>query len=176
VTLKLADKKAIVAEIGAIAKNAHSVVSAEYRKLTVSDMTALRVKARSLGVIVRVVRNTLASRALEDTNFSCLKEKLVGPLLLAFSENEPGAAPRLMRAFAKEHEKLVIKSLAFDGRLLAATDLDKLADLPTREEAISILMSVIKAPITKLARTLSEPHAKLTRTMAALGEQLQSAG
>jgi large subunit ribosomal protein L10 len=176
VTLRLADKQAIVAEVGEVAKAALSAVTAEYRGLSVGEMSQLRVQARSSGVYLRVVRNTLARRALEGTHFACLQDTLVGPLLLAFSQQEPGAAARLIRSFTKQNEKLVVKALALDGQLLPAKDLDKLANLPTRDEAIATLMAVMRAPITKLVRTLAEPHAKLVRTIAAVRDQRQAAG
>lgn len=174
-TLRLEDKQAIVAEVGEIAKNALSAVTAEYRGLSVGEMSQLRLQARNAGVYMRVVRNTLARRAIQGTGFACLQDTLVGPLLLAFSQKEPGAAARLIRSFTKQNEKLVVKALAFDGQLLAVSDLDKLANLPTRDEAIALLMAVIKAPITKLVRTLAEPQAKLVRTVAALREKQQAA-
>lgn len=175
VTLRLEDKQAIVAEVGEVAKNALSAVTAEYRGLSVGEMSQLRVQARSSGVYLRVVRNTLARRALEGTGFACLQDTLVGPLLLAFSQQEPGAAARLIRTFTKQNEKLVVKAVAFDGQLLAVNELDKLANLPTRDEAIATLMAVMKAPITKLVRTLAEPQAKLVRTLAAVRDKQQAA-
>lgn len=176
VTLRLEDKQAIVAEVGEVAKNALSVVTAEYRGLSVEELSQLRVQARSSGVYLRVVRNTLARRALEGTSFMCLQDTLVGPLLLAFSQQEPGAAARLIKTFARQNQKLLVKALAFDGQLLPVNALDKLASLPTRDEAIATLMAVMKAPITKLVRTLAEPQAKLVRTIAAIRDQRQAAG
>jgi large subunit ribosomal protein L10 len=175
VTLKLEDKKAIVAEVEEVATRALSAVTAEYRGLTVEQMTRLRTQARTNGVYLRVVRNTLARRAIEKTAFACLQEALVGPLVLAFSINEPGSAARLVRDFAKECDKLVVKSLVFEGQLMAANDLEKLASLPTRDEALATLMAVMKAPITKLVRTLAEPHAKFVRLMAAVRDKKESA-
>lgn len=175
-TLRLEDKQAIVAEVGEVAQNALSAVTAEYRGLSVGEMSQLRVQARSSGVYLRVVRNTLARRALEGTGFACLQDTLVGPLLLAFSQQEPGAAARLIKTFSKQNEKLQVKALAFGGQLLPVNELDKLASLPTRDEAIATLMAVMKAPITKLIRTLAEPHAKLVRTVAAVRDQRQAAG
>jgi large subunit ribosomal protein L10 len=171
VALRLEGKKAIVAEVAKIASSALSAVAAEYRGLTVSQMTKLRANARSNGVYMRVVRNTLARRAVADTDFACMQEAFVGPLLLAFSQEEPGSAARLVRDFAKEHDKLVVKALAVGGQLLAPSDLDKLATLPTRPEAISQLMSVMLAPITQLVQTMAAPHAKLVRTVAAIRDQ-----
>lgn len=166
--LRLEDKKAIVAEIADVASVATSAVAAEYRGMTVDELTALRENARKAGVYMRVARNTLAHRALEDTDFSCMQEILVGPLVLAFSKEDPGAAARLMRDFAKSHEKLVIKALAVDGKLLGAKDIGVLANLPTREQALATLLSVLQAPVVKFARTLQETHAKLVRTFVAL--------
>jgi large subunit ribosomal protein L10 len=171
VALRLEGKKEIVAEVAKVASSALSAVAAEYRGLTVTQMTKLRANARTSGVYLRVVRNTLARRAIEGTEFACMQESLVGPLLLAFSKDEPGAAARLVRDFAKSNEKLVVKVLSVGGQLLGPADLDKLATLPTRPEALSILMSVMLAPVTKLARTLAEPHAKLVRTIAAVRDQ-----
>ncbi len=167
-TLRLEDKKAIVAEVAQIAKHATSVVAADYCGLTVAQLTSLRKSAREAGVYMRVIRNTLASRAFEGTDFACMQSALVGPLVLAFSKEEPSAAARLIRDFAKTCEKLKVRALSIDGKLLPATDLAALANLPTRDEAISQLMSVMLAPITKFVRTLSEPHAKLVRTIAAI--------
>lgn len=172
--LKLEQKKAIVAEVAEVASSALSAVAAEYRGLTVTQMTQLRSEARSKGVYLKVVRNTLARRAIEGTSFACLKDALTGPLVLAFSRNEPGAAARLVREFSKQNEALVVKALSVSGQLLAANDLDKLASLPTREEALSMLLGVMKAPIEKFVRTLAEPHAKFVRTVAAVRDQKQA--
>lgn len=166
--LSLADKKQIVSEVAAVAESAHSAVAAEYRGLTVEEMTDLRVKARQGGVYLRVVKNTLARRAFEGTEYECMNEQLVGPLVLAFSQEDPGAAARLFKDFAKEHSKLEVKVLAVGGEVLAASDLDRLASLPTRDQAISMLMAVMKAPLDKFARTINEVPGKLVRTVAAV--------
>lgn len=173
--LKLEQKKAIVAEVAEVASSALSAVAAEYRGLSVSQMTKLRSEARSNGIYLRVIRNTLAKKAVEGTSFDCLKPALKGPLVLAFSQSDPGAAARLVRDFSKENELLVVKALSVSGQLLAAKDLEKLASLPTRNEAIAMLMSVMQAPITKFVRTLAEPHAKFVRTVAAVRDQKQAA-
>lgn len=172
--LKLEDKKTIVSEVAGVAKQAISLIAAQYSGLTVAQLTGLRKSARETGVYMRVVRNTLARRALEGTQFACMQQELVGPLLLAFSQNEPGAAARLLKEFAKTNEKLVVKALSIDGQLMPATGLEILANLPTRDEAIAQLMSVMKAPITQLVRTMAEPHAKLVRTLAAIRDLKQS--
>lgn len=173
--LKLEDKKTIVSEVAAVAKEAMSLIAAEYSGLTVSQLTNLRKTARESGVYMRVVRNTLARRALSGTRFACIEEKLTGPLILAFSKEDPGSAARLIRDFSKTNEKLKVTALAIDNQLLPPEGLIKLANLPTRPEAIAQLMSVMLAPITKLVRTMAEPHAKLVRTLAAVRDAKQAA-
>jgi large subunit ribosomal protein L10 len=175
VPLSFEGKKAVVAEVHEVAKSAHSAVAAEYIGLTVAQMTQLRVQARNSGVYVRVVRNTLARRALEDTEFACMREDLVGPLVLAFSKEEPGAAARVIKDFSKTNDKLVVKLVSVEGKLLEPSAIDTLASLPTKEEAIAQLMSVVIAPITKFVRTLAEPHSRLVRTLAAIRDQKQAA-
>jgi large subunit ribosomal protein L10 len=177
VALRLDDKKAVVAEVAAIAAQAHSAVAAEYRGLTVFQLTTLRKAARESGVYIRVIKNTLARKAVEGTDFACMQEGLVGPLILAFSLEDPGAAARVISAFAKEKEndKLVAKLVAVGGKLYGASELERLSKLPTRDQAIGILMATMKAPIEKFVRTLAEPHAKLTRTVAAIRDQKQAA-
>jgi len=175
VTLRLDGKKAIVSEVSKVATQALSAVAASYSGLTVEQLTALRKAARESGVYMRVVRNTLARRAFEGTKFACMQDALVGPLVLAFAKDEPGAAARLFKEYSKKWEKLEVRALAIDGQLLPASDLAKLASLPTRDEAIAQLMSVMLAPITKLVRTLAEPHGKLVRTIAAIRDKKQAA-
>ena len=173
--LRLEDKKAIVAEVAEVAASAYSAVAAEYRGLSVAEMTDLRSKAREGGVYLKVVRNTLARRAVEDTDFACMQDIFVGPLVLAFSQEDPGAAARVVKDFAKDHNKLIVKAVSVSGKLLPAEDIEKLAKMPTYDQAISMLMSVMQAPISKFVRTLAEPHAKLTRTVAAVRDQKQAA-
>lgn len=172
-SLTLAEKQAVVAEVSEVARNAHSAIAAEYRGLNVGQLTELRAKARDGGVYLRVVKNTLAKRALMDTDFDCLRGSLVGPLLLAFSQEDPGAAARLFKEFLKsrDNDKLVIRTLAIGGRTLPPADLDRLASLPTREQALSTLLACMRAPLDKFARTLNEVPGKLVRTLAALREQ-----
>jgi len=169
--LKLDDKKAIVAEVAEVAAKAVSAVTADYRGLTVAEMTDLRAKARKNGVYLRVVRNTLAKRALKDTNFACLEETLSGPVFLAFSSEDPGAAARLLKNATQSYEKLTVKALSLDGKLLSPKDLDAVSKLPTRNEAIANLMAVMQAPISQFVRTLAEPYAKLVRTFAAVRDK-----
>jgi len=168
VPLNLEDKKSIVAEVSAIAAEAHSAVAAEYHGLSVDEMTELRAAARNTGVYLRVVKNTLARRAFEGTDFECMNEGLVGPLVLAFSQEDPGSAARLVKDFAKDHDALVTKMVSIGGKMLAASELDRLAKMPTKDQAISMFMAVINAPTEKLARTLKEVPGKLVRTVAAV--------
>ncbi|MFG6139351.1 MULTISPECIES: 50S ribosomal protein L10 [Halomonas] len=154
--LALEGKKAIVAEVSEAAKDALSVVVADSRGVSVTKMTELRKQARENGVQIRVVRNTLARRALEGTQWECLNESFVGPTLLAFSTDHPGAAARLFKEFGKSEEDFEVKALAYEGEFIPASDLDRLASLPTYDEAIAKLMSVMKeASAGKLVRTLA---------------------
>lgn len=166
--LNLTDKQAIVSEVSDVASRAISLVAADYRGLSVSKMTDLRAKARSNGIYLRVVRNTLARRAVAGTEFACVQQELVGPLVLAFSLKEPSAAARLLQDFIKENEELKVKFLSISGQTLAASDIGKVAKLPTKDEAFSSIMSVMKAPVSKLVRTINEPHTKLVRTLLAV--------
>jgi large subunit ribosomal protein L10 len=174
--LNLDDKKALVAEVSAVAATAQSLVTAEYRGLTVTQMTSLRAKARASGVYMRVVKNTLARKAVAGTAFENISPVLKGPLVLAFSKDDPGAAARLVKAFAKDNDKLVATAVSLGGQLLPARDLDKVASLPTRDQALAMLMGVMKAPIQKLAGTLSAAPSKLVRTLAAVRDAQQAAG
>lgn len=169
-SLNLTQKKAVVAEVAQVAAQAHSVIASEYRGLTVDQLTTLRAKARENSVYLRVVKNTLAQRAFEGTDFEPMGESLKGPLILAFSQEEPGAAARLLKDFLKnkENDKLIIRTLCIGRQVLPATELDKLASLPTKEEAISLLMACLKAPLDKLARTFNEVPGKLVRTVEAV--------
>jgi large subunit ribosomal protein L10 len=174
--LNLEDKKALVAEVAEVAAHAQSVVAAEYRGLTVGQMTELRAKARKSGVYMRVVKNTLARKALAGTTFESMGPKLKGPLVLAFSKDDPGAAARVVKDFAKANDKLVATLVSLGGQVLPAAELEKVASLPTREQALSMLMGVLKAPIQKLVGTLAAPGGKLARTLAAVRDQKQAAG
>ena len=171
--LTLEQKKSVVAEVAEVAGQAHSAVAAEYRGLTVEQMTNLRRKARDGGVYLRVVKNTLARRAVQGTDFECMSEGLTGPLVLAFSQQDPGGAARVVRDFAKEHELLQVRFVSVAGEVLPAGEIDRLASLPTREQALAMLMAVMKAPVEKLVRTLNEVPGKLVRTLAAIRDQKQ---
>lgn len=169
--LRLEDKKTLVKEVNAVAGDSVTAVAAEYRGLSVSEMTELRRNARNAGVYLRVVKNTLARRAVEGTDFECMQDSLKGPLLLAFAKDDPGAAARIIKDFAKEHEALQAVSLSAGGQLLPASDLARLADLPTLDQARAMLLGVMVAPMSKLVRTLAEPSAMLARTLGARGNQ-----
>ena len=166
--LRLEDKQAMVTEVQAVARVAHSVVAAEYRGLTVTQINGLRAKARQSGVYMRVVKNTLARKAVAGTPYECIAGSLKGPLILAFSREDPGAAARVVKEFAKTHDKLVPTMVSLGGRVFPATDLDRVASLPTKAQALAMMLGVLKAPISKLVRTLAEPHAKLVRTVDAV--------
>lgn len=151
--LGLVEKQAIVAEVQASAKEALSGVVADSRGVTVEAMTALRKEAREAGVWMKVVRNTLAKRAVEGTDYECLSDTFVGPTLIAFSTEHPGAAARIFKDFAKNNENFELKAAAFEGEV---TDIALLASLPTYDEAIAKLMGTIKeAAAGKLVRTIA---------------------
>jgi large subunit ribosomal protein L10 len=173
--LTLEEKKAVVAEVSEVAKGAFSAVAAVYSGVTVEEMTDLRAKARQDNVYLRVVKNTLARLALENTDFECMSERLTGPLILAFSQEDPGAAARVAKDFAKENDKFEVTMLSVGGELLEPSEIDKLARLPTRDQAISMLMAVMLAPTEKFVRTLNAVPTKLVRTVAAISDQKQQA-
>lgn len=172
--LTLADKKAVVAKMSEVASESISVVTAYYHGLSVNDMTELRHQARKQGVDLHVIRNNLTKIAFKNTQFECLSETLVGPLCLAFSKDAPGAAARVIQDFAKTHEQLQVKAISIGGKLLDASQLKAVASLPNLEEALSKLMFVLKAPITKFVQTLVQPHTKLVRTIAAIRDKKAS--
>ena len=174
--LKLEQKQQIVAEVNEVAASALSAVVADYRGLTVAEMTEMRSKARESGVYLRVVRNTLAKRAVEGTEYECLDETFVGPTLIAFSQEDPGSAARLVKDYAKEHDALEVKAVSIGGELISADQIDRVATLPTLDEARALLMAVMQAPVVKLARTLNEVPGKLVRTVAAIRDQKEAEG
>jgi large subunit ribosomal protein L10 len=175
VAIGLEDKKAIVAEVNETATSALSLVIADARGVTVGGMTALRKDARENNVTLRVVRNTLAKRAFEGTEYECVTDSLTGPSLFGFSMEDPGAAARIFKDFAKEEKNFEVKALAVSGQMLGAEQLDVLAKLPTRDQALAMLMSVMKAPVTKLVQTMNEVPGKLVRTVAAVRDQKEAA-
>ena len=173
--LNLEGKKAVVAEVAEIASTAHSAIAAEYRGLTVTDMTALRDAAREQYVQIRVIRNTLARRAVEGTDFACMQDGMVGPLVYGFSMEDPGAVARVMSEFSKENDQFEVKMVSLGGDLLPASEIDRLAKMPTKDQAIAILMGTMKAPVEKLVRTLVAPTSKMVRTVAAIRDAKEAA-
>lgn len=169
--LRLEDKKRLVKEVNAVAGDSVTAVAAEYRGLSVEEMTDLRREARKAGVYLRVVKNTLARRAVEGTEFECMKDTLKGPILLAFAKEDPGAAARVINDFAKEHDALQAVSLSIGGELLPGSDLKKLAELPTLDQARAMLLGLFVAPMNQLVRTVAEPSVMLARTLSARGNQ-----
>jgi large subunit ribosomal protein L10 len=169
--LNLEDKKVLVAEVTEVAKTALSVVAAEYRGLTVTQMTDLRAKARASGVFMRVVKNTLARKAFAGTAFEPVGPKLKGPLILAFSKDDPGAAARVVKAFAKDNEKLVATLVSIGGDVLSAKDLEKVASLPTRDQARAQLLGLLVAPLQQLAAVVAAPNQDLVRVIAAFADK-----
>ncbi len=158
--LNLSQKQEVVAELAEVAAKAHSLVAAEYAGTTVSQMTAMRKKAREEGVFLKVAKNTLATRAVAGTEFECTKDVLTGPLLYAFSLEEPGAAGRLIKEFAKTNDKLQPKVVAVGGQVYPASHVEVLASLPTLEQALAML-----------ARVLAEPAAMFARAVKAVGDK-----
>lgn len=156
-TLRLEDKKAIVAEVSETASKAFSAVVADYRGLTVSQLTALRSKARENNVYLRVVRNTLARRALEGSDYALLNDSLVGPTIIGLSldSEDMGAAARVLQEFAKDNKQLELKAGAYEGKLFVGQEIDTLAKLPNREQALTMLASVLQAPVSKFGRLLT---------------------
>lgn len=165
--LQIEAKKAVVAEVSSVAQDAESAVAAEYRGLSVAEMTQLRIDARNADVYLKVVKNTLAKRAVAGTSFECMSDSLTGPLLLAFSRQDPGAAARVIKGFAKDHDKLVPVAVALGGELIDAKDIGRIAALPTLDEARASLVGILAAPAVSLVRTLAEPGGMLARVFGA---------
>ncbi len=172
--LNLDDKKAVVAEVSAKVAQAQAIVLAEYRGLEVGDMTSLRAKARSSGVYLRVLKNTLARRAVTGTPFESLAQHMVGPLAYGISA-DPVAAAKVLNEFAKANERFVIKAGAMPGQVMTAKQVATLATMPSREELLATLMGTMQAPIAKFVRTLNEVPGKFVRTLAAVRDQKQAA-
>jgi len=173
--LNLTQKKNVVAELAEVAGSAHSLVAAEYAGLTVAQLTQLRQKARNDGVFLKVAKNTLVSRAVEGTDYDVIKDALTGPLLYAFSKEDPGAAGRLIKEFAKANDKLKPRLVSMGGQMYPGSHVDVLASLPTRDQALSMLLSVMVQPATMLVRLLSEPASQIARVTNAVGQAKQAA-
>lgn len=173
-SLNLEEKKAVVAEVSAQVAKAQAIIVAEYRGLEVGDMTQLRAKARQSGIYFRVLKNSLARRAVADTPFAGLSEHMVGPLAYGIG-SDPVAAAKVLHEFAKGNEKFVIKAGAMTNFVMSKKDVANLATMPSREELLSKLMGTMQAPIAKFVRTLNEVPTKFVRGLAAVRDQKQAA-
>jgi len=173
--MKVQEKQAIVEQLAERLRDAEAVYLTDFTGLNVKSMTDLRARLRRVGGEYLVVKNTLARRAVEGTEFECLKDAFVGPLILAFSLEDPGAAARVFKDFAKENKTFEVKFLGVGGKMLPPSELDRLASMPTREQALSMLMATMKAPVQKLVSTLNEVPSKLARTLAAIRDAKERA-
>ena len=171
-SLNLEQKQAVVAEVSAQLAGAQAVILAEYRSIAVKDMTELRKKARGSGVYLRVLKNTLARRAVAGTPFKGLTEKMVGPLAYGIS-SDPVAAAKVLQEFARDHDKFVIRAGAMPNLVLSAREVVELAKMPSRQELLAKLVATLQAPIAKFVRTLNEVPGKFARTLAAVRNQKQ---
>ncbi len=171
--LNISEKKDVVKEVSEIASSAQSAVAAEYRGLSVQELSELRNNARNLGVYVKVIKNSLAKIAIKDTNFECMDSSLKGPLIFAFSKEDLGSAAKLVNDFKKENNLLKPIVVAVNGELVDVEKLSQIAALPTKDQAISMLMSVMKQPVEKFVRTLAAPNTKLVQTLSAYKIKLE---
>ncbi len=174
-SLSMEQKKAMVAEVSGVLADSQAAILAEYRGLTVAQMTDLRAKARKAGVYVRVVKNTLVRRAVAGSPFECLKDHLSGPLAFAASQ-DPVAVAKLLMDFAKDNDKLHVTTGSMGGRLITSAEMQVLAKLPGREVLLSILLGTMRAPVQKFVQTMNEVPAKFVRTLAAVRDQKQATG
>lgn len=172
--LSLAQKQAIVAHVSEVANSSVSVVAAINKGMKVSEITELRAKARQSGVYLKVIPNTLARRGFEGTQFECMNESLVGPVVLGFSKDEPGSAAKLFNDFIKNRQSIGVQALAVGSQFYTAKHLESVASLPSKEEALSQLARALNSPVTMLARLLSEPSTKLARALNAVKDSKSS--
>ena len=168
--LRIEQKKAVVEELNSMASSSVSAAIAEYKGLNVAEITELRTKARESGVYLKVVKNSLSKQALTGTDFECLTQALQGPIMIALSADDLASPARLFKDFGKDYEHLKTVGLAIDGDACPSSDLDRIARLPTRDEAYSIIAGLMKAPIEKALRTLNEVPIKLARLILAIKE------
>ena len=173
--LTLEQKQQVVAEVSEVAANAYSAVAAEYHGIGVAKLTKLREQAREKNVVLKVVKNTLAKRAFEGTKFESMSEHMTGPLLLAFSMEDLGSAARVVFDFSKDNKALETKLVSVGGAVYGPEDLERVSKLPTRDEAISILMATMNAPATKLVQTMNAVPGKFVRTVAAIKDAKEAA-
>jgi large subunit ribosomal protein L10 len=172
--LNLEQKKAVVAEVSAQVAKAQAIIVAEYRGLEVGVMTDLRAKARKAGVYLRVMKNTLVRRAVKDTPFDKLAEKMVGPLVYGIS-SDPVAGAKVLNDFAKANERFVIKAGGLPNSVISAKEVTALANMPSREQLLSILLGTMQAPVVKFVQTLNEVPGRFVRTLAAVRDQKEKA-
>ena len=172
--LSLEQKQAMVSEVAAKLQGAQSLIVAEYRGVNVERVTQLRAKARNAGVWLRVLKNTLARRAVKGTPFEKLSEQMIGPLMYGISQ-DPVAGAKVLSEFAKENEQFVIKAGAMPNAVMSAQDVKALAQLPSREELLAKLLGTMQAPVTKLVRTMNEVPSKFVRTLAAYRDSKEKA-
>ena len=173
--LTLEQKQQVVAEVSEVAANAYSAVAAEYHGIGVAKLTKLREQAREKGVVLKVVKNTLAKRAFEGTKFESMSDRMTGPLLLAFSMEDLGSAARVIFDFSKDNKALETKLVSVGGVVYGPEELERVSKLPTRDEALSILMATMNAPVTKLVQTMNAVPSKLVRTVAAIKDAKEAA-
>lgn len=167
-------KEEKVAALNEVAKSAVSLVVAEYRGLTSEDLTALRQKAREEKVFVKVIKNTLAKIAVKETEHDVISDDLTGPVILGFAVDAPNAAAKLFKDFAADKELLTIKSLTLSGKRLDASQVDVVANLPTFDEALAMLLSCLQAPSRKLATALQDTYGRLARALKARSDKLSA--
>jgi large subunit ribosomal protein L10 len=173
-SLNLQQKEAVVAEVAKQVAGAQAIVMAENRGMVVADITKLRAQARASGVYFRVVKNTLVRRAVANTPFASLAEKMVGPLAYGIG-TDPVAVAKVLNDFAKANQKFVITGGAMPGQMMSAKDVAALASLPSRDELLAKLMGTMQAPVAKLVRTMNEVPGKFVRTLAAVRDAKQAA-
>ena len=173
-SLNLDEKKAVVAEVSAQVAKAQAIIIAEYRGLGVGHMTQLRAKARQSGIYFRVLKNSLARRAVSDTPFSGLSEHMVGPLAYGIG-SDPVAAAKVLHEFSKGNDKLVIKAGAMANHVISSSEIASLASLPSREELLAKLLGTMQAPVANFVRTLNEIPAGFVRGLAAVRDQKETA-
>jgi len=171
VVLTLANKKSMIEELATVAKTAQSLVVVDYSGLTAEEVTLLRKQARAADVYLKVMKNTLVKRALQESAFNCAVPAMAGPALLAFSMRETGKAAKLIDNFIRVANKLEVKTIVVGGELLNAKSLQKVAALPTYQEAIAELLGVLQAPLGNFARVLAEPQVKIARILDAVSKQ-----
>ena len=167
--LSLEQKKDAVLRFNRVAAESVALAIVDARGVSASQMTRFRQSAREQGVVLLLIKNTLARRALQDTDFSVVSDSLAGPSLFGFSRDDPAAVAKLFRDFGSQDSNFSVKALSFDGRLLAAGELNAIADLPSREQALAMLLGLMLAPLSGLARALNEIPARITRAVGAVG-------